>query len=1015
MELRLLGPVEVHAGGRTVAVGPPQCCEVLAALAVDAGRPVPVPVLVDRVWGTAAPQRARRTLHTHLTRIRRLLERTGTSEGEAAPVVRRGGGYALEIDPARVDLHRYRDLVEQARDPACPQRRRLSLLREARGLWRGEPLSGLPGAWAARTRDAWLREHLDTVVAWARAELEIGNAVGVVEPLSRLLAEHPLVESLTATVMRALHAAGRQAEALERYGETRQRLVDELGVEPGDELRRTHLAILRGGLRQAPAPSRPAGPAQLPLDVPGFTGRAGELAQLDGVLSGAEGRAATVVVSAVSGTAGVGKTALAVHWAHRVADRFPDGQLYVNLRGYDPDQPVSAGDALAGLLSALGVPTQDIPLGVEERAVRYRSELAHRRVLVLLDNASTAEQVRPLLPGALSCTALVTSRDSLAGLVALHGARRLDLDLLPHEDAVALLRRLIGKRAEAEPRALADLAERCARLPLALRVAAELAVSRPTSTLADLADDLADQRRRLHLLDAGGDPRAAVTSVFSWSVRHLPPDAARMFPVLGLHPGPDLDAYAAAALVDTSLDLARRALTTLDRAHLVHATDHGRFGMHDLLRAYATSLATGEDAADESRAALDRLFDYYLATAAAAMDVLHPAEEHHRTPSAGRPAPELSDPDRARSWLDAERANLVATAVHAAGHGRPRHAIGLSTVLYRYLDAGHYTDALTLHTHAHQAAAQVGDLGAQAHALLGIGKTYRQLSRHEPALEHLHQALALFRRTGDRTGQAQVLNGLCIVEGMLGRHGPAVEYLHQALELFREAGDEDGQARVLGNLSIIERRLGAYDTATAHCDEALALYRRSGDRDGEARALETLGILEQQRGYHQAALEHLGQSLALYRTLGNHAGEASALDTLGIVHTRLGRPERAVEHLRRSLELRRESRDREGEAWARNGLGAAAHAAGAPAEALAHHTAALDIATEIGARDQQARARAGLGHAHRALDDPDTARSHYREALALYLELGMPEAEEVRADLAALGSPDLDPGCPDPS
>src|SRR5215472_6158356 len=350
-------------------------------------------------------------------------------------------------------------------------------------------------------------------------------------------------------------------------------------------------ATLGAAAEIRPAPGRPGGPVrsglvprQLPADVGAFTGRTVELAELDWLLPDAAAGPVTdavgpVVISAVSGTAGVGKTALAVRWAHRAAAHFPDGQLYVNLRGYDPDQPVSAGEALAGFLRALGVAGQDIPPGEAERAARYRSLVAGRRLLVVLDNAATVEQVRPLLPGSPSAMVVVTSRDSLAGLVARDGARRLDLGLLPAADAVALLRVLIGQRAEADPAAARMLADRCARLPLALRVAAELAVARPDTPLAELAAELADEGERLALLDAGGDPRGAVASVFSWSYRHLDPGAARMFRLLGLHPGPDWDRYAAAALGGTGVAEAGRLLNALARAHLIAPAGPGRYGL----------------------------------------------------------------------------------------------------------------------------------------------------------------------------------------------------------------------------------------------------------------------------------------------------------------------------------------------------------------------------------------------------------------------------------------------------
>lgn len=589
---RLLGPVELWVAGRPVDLGPAKRRTVLAALLVDAGRWVPAETLIDRVWGEDPPAQVRGTLYAHIARIRRVLVETGpwlsgdvgVPEAREVPspapeLVRGPAGYRLDISPDLVDVHRFRNLVARARPAEGSDAARVLALREAMGLWQGTPLAGLPGEWAARTRESWLHQYVDAVLGWADAELRVGGHLVVVDALSVLVAEHPLVEPLAVALIRALHAAGRAPEALACYAALHKRLADELGTTPGSEAQRAHRAILSG--KAAPRPSSGVGgtgrvkvvPAQLPLDPAGFTGREEELARLEKVLGASSARPTAVVVSAVSGTAGVGKTALAVHWAHRARDRFPDGQLYVNLRGYDPDRPLTAPDALVRFLTALGVSEQDIPPEQDDRAARYRTEVADRRMLIVLDNAATVEQVRPLLPGTGSCAVLVTSRDSLAGLVAREGAQRLDLDLLPADAARTLLRRLIGPRAEAEPDAVDALAAQCARLPLALRVAAELAVTRPGTPLTDLVAELADQQRRLYLLDAEGDPRAAVVTVFSWSLRQLPPEAARTFRLLGLHPGPDLDAHAAAALTGSTVPDARRALEILARAHLVQRAD----------------------------------------------------------------------------------------------------------------------------------------------------------------------------------------------------------------------------------------------------------------------------------------------------------------------------------------------------------------------------------------------------------------------------------------------------------
>jgi tetratricopeptide (TPR) repeat protein/transcriptional regulator with XRE-family HTH domain len=709
-------------------------------------------------------------------------------------------------------------------------------------------------------------------------------------------------------------------------------------------------------------------PRQLPPAVAGFVGREPELTMLSGLLHDAEDGPAAMVISAIGGTAGVGKTALAVHWAHQVAARFPDGQLYVNLRGYDPGQPMSVADALAGFLRALGVAGLTVPPEVSERAALYRSLLAGRRVLVVLDNASEVEQVRPLLPGATSCVALVTSRDSLVGLVARDGARRLDLDLLGPTAAVSLLRTLIGGRVDADPRAAARLAAECGRLPLALRVAAELAAARPGVPLAGLADDLADEQRRLDLLDAGGDQRSAVRTVFSWSYRHLDTDSARAFRLLSLHPGSDFDAYAAAALTGASLMRAGHLLDRLVQAHLIQRAGPSRYGLHDLLRAYARQLTAADDGEKAQRAALTRLFDYYLQTTATAMDALFPAESSRRpriSPSAN-PTPPVTDPAAARAWLDAELANLAATAAHTAAQGWPDHAVRLAVTLFRYLDAGgHVPEAVSIHMHAHRAAAQTGDLAAEAEALTSLGVVDLRRGRYEQAARRFREALALRRELGDRAGEARALHNLGGADLHQGRYEQAARRFREALALRRELGDRAGEARALGNLGALDLRRGRYRQAARYLKLTLAVCRELGDRAGEAHALGFLGTLDLRQGRNQDAACCYRQALALCREFGVRSSEAAAL----------------------------------------NGLGEVLLATSQPGQASAQHVIALDLAGQTGDWFEQARAHSGLAQSHDAVGDAGQAFHHWQQALRIYTGLSAPEADQIRARLAHAAQP----------
>jgi tetratricopeptide (TPR) repeat protein/transcriptional regulator with XRE-family HTH domain len=751
----------------------------------------------------------------------------------------------------------------------------------------------------------------------------------------------------------------------------------------------------------------PAGqvvPRELPASVSHFTGRAAELDELSDLMTGGEGRA--LVICAVGGTAGVGKTALAVHWAHQVAGRFPDGQLYVNLRGYDPGQPVPAADALAGLLRSLGVPGQDIPPEETERATRYRSLLAGKQVLVVLDNAGSADQVRPLLPGTGTCTVVVTSRDALAGLVARDGAARLDLDLLPPQEAVALLRTLIGARAAAEPVAVAELAEQCCRLPLALRVAAELAASRPAMLLAGMAAELADLRTRLDLLAAGGDPRTQVRAVFSWSYRHLEAEDARTFRLLGLHPGHDLDPYAAAALTGTTVPQARRALDVLARAHLIQPAAPGRYAMHDLLRGYALELSATVDDDQEQHAALTRLFDHYLHTAAAAMDTLLPAERHlrPRIPRPATPVPPLAGPAAAREWLDRERATLVAAARHTAAHGWPGHAIRLADTLSRHLRiGGHISEALTIFGHALDAARRTGDRVAEAAALNDIGDVDDQQGRLQQSVDRYRQALALSRAAGDRAGEARALINIGLAETELGPYEQAARHQQEAVAICRDLGDRFGEARALGSLGLAWQRQGRYQRAAGYYQQSLDMFRAIGDREGEGYALGRLGVVDLRLGRYQHAAGYLHQALAMLHEMGDTSGEAETLIKLGEVYLGLGRGEQAAGNFEQALAMFRAIGSRALEAGALNSLSDVLFRMSDADKARAHHAAALRIATEAGSPREQARAHSGLARACQANGDSLQARHHWQEALTRYAAIGAPEAREIRARLATAG------------
>jgi tetratricopeptide (TPR) repeat protein len=596
----------------------------------------------------------------------------------------------------------------------------------------------------------------------------------------------------------------------------------------------------------------------------------------------------------------------------------------------------------------------------------------------------------------------VTSRDALAGLVARDGAVRLDLDLLPLVEAVGLLRALIGVRVDADPDAADALAALCARLPLALRVAAELAAARPPASLAELAGELADEQQRLDLLDAGGDPGTGIRAVFSWSYRHLDPEAANLFRFLGLQPGLDLGLYAAAALAATTVRQARRVLDALARVHLIHASGPGRHAMHDLLRAYARELAASHDKEDEVCAALTRLFDYYLHTAAAAMDTLFPAERHRRPriPPPATAVPRLAAPAEARAWLDAELANLVAVAAHTAARGWPGHTIRLSATLSRYLaGGGHFPQAVVIYTHALAAARAIGDHAAEATALSNLSQIDLHHGRSQRAASQLRQALALFRDAGDRGGEARVLHNLATVEAQQGCYQQAGAHHQQALQLYLAVGNRTGVVRALHGLGDVDLRLGRYERADDHLQRALALCREVGDWVNEAYVLALLGDLSLRLCRYPQAVGHLARALGMFREAQDRTGEAWVLAHLGSAEVSQGHSQQAIDYLQQARVVACENRDLFGEAEALNGLGEAYLAASQPGHARTAHSRALDLAGQTGDKFEQARAHAGLARSHQPVGDQDQALDHWHEALALYIELGTPEAGQIRAQL----------------
>jgi DNA-binding SARP family transcriptional activator len=881
MEFRVLGPVEIGVGDRMLNVGHARQRAVLAVLLLDVGRVVPADLLIDRVWGEDPPVAVRNTLSGYAARLRSVI----ASAGEAGVgLSRRQGGYVLAADPGRVDLVRFRRLAASA--AAANDEHAAAVLGEALGLWRGPTLTGVDSPWLAAMRETLELERHAAMLDLTDVRLRLGEHAALVSELAGQAAAVPGDERLVGQLMLALYRSGRQSDALRWFEQTRGYLAEELGADPGPGLRELHQQVL-------------------PADVAAFTGRAAELAALDELLLGTP-KTTAAVISAVSGTAGVGKTGLAVHWAHHAADSFPDGQLHVNLRGYDPAQPASAADALAGFLRSLGVPGPDIPAHQDERAARYRSLLTGRRMLIVLDNASTVDQVRPLLPGNPTCAVVVTSRDSLAGLIARDGARRLDLDLLPVGDAVALLRELIGPGADASPDAVTELAAQCARLPLALRIAAELAAARPGVPLAELVAELRNEQARLDLLHADGDPRTAVRAVFSWSYDRLDEDAARMFRLLGLHPGPDISVPAAASLTGTTEPKARRLLGELARAHLIAEHVPGRYALHDLLHAYAADQARHTDSDDDRREAIGQVLDHYLHTAARAAILLLPSKEQITLapPRPGTVAGQPADRQRALVWFEAEHQVLLTAVSLAAGTGFDSHAWQLPWAMNDFLHIrGHWQERAATARSALAAATHLADTGAQALTGRLLAGACTELGDHDQARRLYARSLTLYQRLGNRLGEAKIQQNLSGLAERQGRYADALGHAEQALRLYQAIGDKASEANGLNAVGWYHGLLGDYQQARAFCRRSLTLCAETGDHRVEGNAWDSLGYAEHHLGNLAEAAACYERALSIAREIGDRSGEAEALTHAGDTHHAAGEPAAAREAWQQALAI----------------------------------------------------------------------------------------------------------------
>jgi DNA-binding SARP family transcriptional activator len=903
---------------------------VLAALLIHPGQIVSADTLIGELWRDEPPARAANLVSIYVLRLRRLMDDPG-----GRLLVTRAPGYLLRVAGDDTDALLFEAMVRDGRrafaagDPEGAARR----LTEALGLWYGRPLADVPPTplvEAEAERLAELRLGADELRI--TAELTLGGHDQAVAELRRLLADHPLREGLWLLLMRALDGAGRHAEALEAYGQARDAISEQLGVDPGAELRQLHADLLAkdtaapAGVISAgavpipgpvpgpvpggttlPGPAEPAleprpargarrassSPAQLPADVADFTGRDEQVKRLSDLLSGtsASGDPGAVRIAVVAGAGGLGKTSLAVHTAHRVRRRFPDGQLYVDLLGATA-APLLTADVLARFLRDLGVDGRDIPVDEDERAARYRTTLARRRMLVVLDNARDAAQVRPLLPGSASSAVLVTTRSRMPDLAS---TKLVDLNVLDDDEALRLFVKVVGEqRVAAEPEATAELLDACAGLPLAIRICAARLVARSGWTIGAMASRLRDEHRRLDEMRAGD---LAVRASFEVSFTSLPPstdkqgiDPARAFRLLGLWQGSSISSAAAAALFGVPEYSAEDALEVLVDTHLLESVAQDRYRFHDLLRVYAADRAMAEEPASERDAAVTRLLEWYLRAADAAATAVLPHRYDIPLEPAGSasPPPGFADAGEALSWYDSERANLVTATRQAAASGRHEVAWRLPAPLFTIFNSrGNWADCIATSRIALESARQVGNRQGEAWILNTLGDALGQ-TRQSEGIDCLERSLAIRREIGDRMGEAQAANNLADAYQRLGRTDEALDLYRRALELNRAVGYRLGEGIALGSLGWTLLDLARAEEALDYLRQAQNAFEEIDYPDGMGYALHILGRCYLSLGRDAEAIDCLQRALASHRATGNRRMQAATLRSIGTAQSRAG-------------------------------------------------------------------------------------------------------------------------------
>ncbi|MFB7125504.1 tetratricopeptide repeat protein [Kitasatospora sp. NPDC056273] len=1009
MKVHLLGSVELSVNGEPLTIPSDKRRQLLAALALEVGRPLSHDSLAYRLWGEEPPPSALTSLYSHVSHLRALLRRAAQASGANAtgdvPTIdTQSHTYILRADPLLIDWHRYLDLSDQAGLLAenGQDHQARTVLSRAANLWCGEPLAGLPGTWAQNTRAAMADQHFTTTLRRIEIDLRIGHFAELIPELTALREHRPTDERLAGHLMTALYAVGRQTDALAVYPAVARLLRVHFATEPGEPLTRLHQLILHGDPLPGPpvrneAVLTPAPQAVPPTDIPGRHRLIGREDDLRRVLPGPDTRLArggVVTVSAILGMPGVGKTTLALHAADLMREHFPDGYVYLNLRAHVGNQPPLTPEAAGALLlRRLGVPASTIPLDADEVFALCAEALSSRRAVVILDDASNAAQVRPLLPPAPSALVLVTSRQRLT---ELPDARPVFLDVLTVDDAVALFTNVVGPERSTDPQSIIEIVERCGHLPLAIEIAASRFKGRPSWTLAHFARRLSRKNGRLAEIRSG---TSSIARVFEVSYQYLSASQRSAFRLLGLYPGPDFGVHAAAALLGRSVDETDEVLEALLNCHLIQEIAPERYQLHDLLREFAVALGVDRN---QWESAARRLLRFTLCVADRADRLLYPHRSRASLPGGGQLDDleellgdmDMNSHECARTWLEAEHTSLVALTSHAHRIGLAESGAWLAHVLAGHLNAeAYWGEAQDMHRAAAAYWRSQANHRQESRALIDLGATLAYASRYEPAIETLEDGLALARSQGELDAAANGLNLLSRLHWEQTRLHEALTVQQEVLAIREEQDDQWNVARCLVNIGILHRSVGDSESAHAVYTSALPLARKFNDLVLEFRILNNFGELHLSAGRNSTARK-------VFERILDGAGEAIPPLDLSVARANLaetleipGELEPALALYRSALTTFREFGTVRHEADGRNGLGRALLAAGRREEALEQHLLALELARSIGTAREQAAAMRGLGTCEAAAGNRSAALAHLTSALTLAEKVGI--ADEV--------------------